>query len=207
MFNRFKVLLPRWFGDATPILDALLHGLAATARYAHRFIDTARLQTRIQTATGGWLDWIAADFFGEMLQRGPQQSDAAFRKRIRARLFGERATRAGLIQTLTDLTGRTPRVFEPQRLADTGCYRGPRLAYGVQGSYGSRRRAYQCFVTAYRPRIAGLPNVAGYRSPRGAYKTPSRAAYAKRSGLTDADICEAVNHVKPVGTTVWIRFR
>src|SRR5260363_278724 len=47
---------------------------------------------------GGWLDLIAADFFGDALKRGPDQSDAAFRQRIRARLFGERATRAGLIQ-------------------------------------------------------------------------------------------------------------
>src|SRR5260364_392629 len=58
-------------------------------------------------------------------------------QRIRARLFGERATRAGLIQALNDLTGREPRVFEPQRIMDTGCYRGPRLAYGLQGGYGS----------------------------------------------------------------------
>ncbi|CCD29947.1 conserved hypothetical protein [Candidatus Glomeribacter gigasporarum BEG34] len=207
MFNRFKSLLPRWFGDQTPVLDALLHGLAATARHAHRLIEYARLQTRLQTATGGWLDLIAADFFGDALKRGPDQSDAAFRQRIRARLFGERATRAGLIQALNDLTGREPRVFEPQRIMDTGCYRGPGLAYGLKGGYGSRRRAYQCFVTAYRPRIAGLPFVAGYRIPCGAYKTPSRAAYARRRGLTDADIVDAVNHVKPVGTTVWIRFR
>src|SRR5690348_1556880 len=128
MFNRFKALLPRWFGDQTPILDALLHGLTVTARHAHRFIEYAHLQTRIQTATDGWLELIAADFFGTTLQRGPSQSDAAFRRRIRARLFCERATRAGLIQALTDLTGRESRVFEPQRLADTGCYRGPRLA-------------------------------------------------------------------------------
>src|SRR5260364_217226 len=188
MFNRFKSLLPRWFGNQTPVLDALL-------------------QTRLQTATGGWLDLIAADFFGDALKRGPAQSDAAFRPRIRARLSGERATRAGLTQALDDLTGREPRVFEPQRIMDTGCYRGPRLAYGLQGGYGSRQRAYQCFVTAYRPRIAGLPFVAGYRIPCGAYKTPSRAAYARRSGLTDADIVDAVNHVKPVGATVWIRFR
>src|SRR5260363_91256 len=180
MFNRFKSLLPRWFGNQTPVLDALLHGLAATARHAHRLIEYARL---------------------------PDQSDAAFRQRIRARLFGERATRAGLIQALNDLNGREPRVFEPQRIMDTVCYRGPGLAYGLKGGYGSRRRAYQCFVTAYRPRIAGLPFVAGYRIPCGAYKTPSRAAYARRRGLTDADIVDAVNHVKPVGTTVWIRFR
>src|SRR5260364_8174 len=122
-------------------------------------------------------------------------------------LWGCAQARARLIQALNDLTGREPRVFEPQRIMDTGCYRGPGLAYGLKGGYGSRRRAYQCFVTAYRPRIAGLPFVAGYRIPCGAYKTPSRAAYARRRGLTDADIVDAVNHVKPVGTTVWIRFR
>src|SRR5260363_58587 len=49
-----KPVLPRWFGNQTPVLDALLHGLAATARHAHRLIEYARLQTRLQTATGGW---------------------------------------------------------------------------------------------------------------------------------------------------------
>src|SRR5260364_208444 len=116
-------------------MDALLHGLADTARHGHRLIEYARLHTRLQAATGGWLDLFAADFLGDALKRGPDQSDAAFRQRTLARLFGERAARAGLIQALNDLTGREPRVFEPQRIMDTGCYRGPRLAYGLQGGY------------------------------------------------------------------------
>src|SRR5260364_357770 len=82
MFNRFKSLLPRWFGDQTPVLDALLHGLAATARHAHRLIEYARLQTRLQTATGGWLDLIAADSLGMRSSAGQTnrmpRSDNAF---------------------------------------------------------------------------------------------------------------------------------
>jgi hypothetical protein len=207
MFNRFKALLPRWFGDQTPILDALLHGLAVTARHAHRFIEYARLQTRIQTATGGWLDRIAADFFGGALKRGTSQSDVAFRQRIRARLFGERATRAGLIQALTDLTGREPRVFEPQRPLDTGGYDcSASIAYDRAGGYGATDLPYQCFVTASYPRAADCPFIAGYDIPTGAYDTPARSAWIGLGGLADLDIYQVIDAVKPVGTTVWLRF-
>jgi hypothetical protein len=206
MFRRLQSLLPRWFGDQTPILDAVLRGLALTADFIHRLIGYARLQTRIKTATDGWLDIIAADFFGNMLKRGASQSDSTFSSRIIANLFRERATRRGLIQTLTDLSGQAPIVFEPQRPLDTGSYRGPRLGYGAAGGYGSMHLAYQCFVTAYRPRIANAPFIAGYRISTGAYSTPSRAAYAQRGGMRDTDIFEAIDRVKPVGTTVWMRF-
>lgn len=208
-FGRLKSLIPRWFGDDTPILDALLRGLAYTASFIYDMANYARLQSRIKTATDGWLDMIAADFFGDWLMRKAGQSDASFRNRIIINLFRERATRAGLVKVLTDLTGRAPVIFEPQRPLDTGAYGGPLIGYGVAGGYGSMMLPFQAFVTALRPAGAGIPLVAGYGTPAGGYGAPSRAEYAQmdmiQGAVTDADIFDAVDSVKPVGTTVWTR--
>lgn len=122
ILQRLKGALPRWFGDNTPILDALLQGLAWAGSFVYSLWAYAKLQTRIKTATDGWLDMIAADFFGSSLMRSANQSDASFRARIIINLIRERATRAGVIKVLQDLTGRTPIIFEPQRPLDTGAY-------------------------------------------------------------------------------------
>ncbi|HHW4679688.1 MAG TPA: hypothetical protein ACQGQH_09730 [Xylella sp.] len=139
MFGRIKALMPRWFSDSTPVLDALLRGFAYAQSFVHGLIVYAALQTRIKTATDGWLDIIATDFFGSSLRRKSGQSDASFRNRLLIHLFRERATRNGLVKVLTDLTGRTPVIFEPQRPLDTGSYGGPLIGYGQAGGYGSMR--------------------------------------------------------------------
>jgi hypothetical protein len=197
---RLKATLPSWFGDNTPILDALLQGLAWAGSFAYSLISYAKLQTRIKTATDGWLDMIAADFFGSFLARAANQSDASFR---------ERATRKSIIAVLQDLTGRTPLVFEPQRPADTGAYSAPNSGYGVAGGYGSLLLPYQAFVTAYRPSGTGIPLVAGYGISTGGYGVASRADLASmdmiQGAVTDADIYAAIDSVKPAGTTVWTR--
>lgn len=205
-FGRIKALLPRWFSDNTPVLDSLLRGYAYCASFVYALITYAALQTRIKTATDGWLDMIAADFFGATLPRKANQSDASFRARIVVNIFRERATRAAIVRVLTDLTGRAPVVFEPMRPADTGAY-GFAYGYGVAGGYGSMLLPYQAFVTALRPTGTGIPLVAGYGSPSGGYGAASRAEYATQDmiqgAVTDADIYAAIDSVKPVGTTVW----
>lgn len=205
-FGRIKALIPRWFGDVSPILDAVLNGFAYTKAYVYSLIVYTALQTRIKTATDGWLDMIAADFFGANLLRAANQSDASYRSRIIINLFRERATRRGLINILKDLTGRTPTIFEPQRPADTGGY-GIGCGYLVAGGYGSIALPYQAFVTAYRQAGAGIPSVAGYGVSTGAYNTASQAEYASlsmvQSAVSDADIYAAIDSVKPVATILW----
>lgn len=207
ILQRLKATLPRWFGDSTPILDALLQGLAWTGSFVYSLISYARLQTRIKTATDGWLDMIAADFFGSSLSRAANQSDTSFRARIIINLFRERATRGGVIKVLQDLTGRTPLVFEPQRPADTGAYSAPNSGYGVAGGYGSLLLPCQAFVTAFRPTGTGIPLVAGYGISTGGYGVASRAELASmdmiQGAVTDADIYAAIDSVKPAGTTLW----
>src|SRR3978361_501866 len=91
ILSRLKTLLPGgWFRDATPVLDGFLSGIAWALAQVYALAAYARLQTRILTATDGFLDLISFDFFGNTLPRRALESDAAFRTRIVAELFLEK---------------------------------------------------------------------------------------------------------------------
>lgn len=205
---RLRSFLPPWFADESPVLASLLLGLATALAFVYGFIVYATLQTRIRTATGGWLDLISQDFFGTELPRKGGQSDTSYRAQIIANLFRERATRAGMVRVLTDLTGVAPLIFEPRRPRDTGAYGGP-LGYGRAGGYGSLLLPFQCFVTAFRPAGQGIANVAGYGISTAGYSTPSQGEYASidmvTKTVTDQDIYDAIDRTKPVATIIWTR--
>lgn len=210
ILNRLQRLMPNgWFQNgASAVRDALLTGIANMLAFIYSMLAYVRLQTRVATATDGFLDMIAADFFGNGLLRQMNQSDASYRSRIQAALFIERGTRNAVIRVLTQLTGRVPIVFEPQRPADTGAYGNGTLAYGAAGGYGSLAYPYQSFVTAFRPKGFGIPSVAGYGTPTGAYNTGSQAEYASAamtSGVLDTDIYAAIDSVKVAGTIIWAK--
>jgi hypothetical protein len=210
MLGRLKALIPpTWYGDDSPIRDAILTGCASALSWCYSLYLYAKLQTRINTATDGWLDIAAYDFFGKNLPRSAGQSDDLFRNTIRTNLFRERGTRQSIIKVLEDLTGKTPDIFEPSRPQDTGAYRGASLGYGLAGGYGSILIPYQAFVTAYRPDGAGIPFVAGYSAVSAGYSDASRGEYASTgmiSGLiTDTQIYEAIASVKMEGTLVWVK--
>jgi hypothetical protein len=210
MAARLKALLPNgWFGDSTPVLDAVLNGIGSALALIYGLISYAALQTRISTATDGFLDLISFDFFGSALPRRQAEMDTPFRARILTALLLERATRAGLIKTLVSLTGRAPKIFEPALPSDTGSYNTNSLGYNVAGGYGSLALPYQVFVIAYRPSGSGIPFIAGYGNPEGAYNTASQTKYASLGeivgNVTDADIFNAIDSVMPAGTTAWTR--
>jgi hypothetical protein len=210
--SRIKTVLPNgWFQGDTPILDGVLNGIAWALAFVYSLASYTQLQSRISTATDGFLDLISADFFGSGLPRRSQENDSAFRTRILAELLLERGTRKGLIRVLQLLTGRTPKVFEPARPADTGGYNTNSCGYGVAGGYGSLAVPYQAFVIAYRPRGQGIPNIAGYNFPQGAYSTASQSEYANETliqgAVTDADIYAAIDSVKVAGTLIWTQIQ
>lgn len=212
VFARLKAALPqRWFGstsDSMPVVDSVLTGVTTALSFIYSLYAYAVLQCRIRTASDGYLDLIAADFFGASIQRKANQSDASFRATIIANMFRERATRNAIVKVLQDLTGRTPKIVEPKRPADTGSYGGPLIGYGVAGAYGSMQMPYQAFVIAYRPLGSGIPSVAGYGISTGAYGTASQAEWASLStiqnAVTDADIYAAIDSVRPAATIVWV---
>lgn len=218
MLARLKIELPdRWFPDVTPVLDALLSGLAAAWVIIYGQLQYTLKQTRIATATDTWLDLIAADFFGPALMRKATEGDVQFSARIRAALLQPKGTRAAIIANLTALTGRVPDVFEPSLASDTGGYGstgmtvGTGLAYNAAGGYGSLALPFQGFITAYRHVGGGVANVAGYYLGSGwagggygvgaiEYASPSMV----RAAITDTDMLNTVNTTRPAATIAWI---
>jgi hypothetical protein len=212
MLARLKSVLPSsWFADQSPVLDALLAGLASAWQRLYTLLDEVKAQTRIVTASGVWLDIIADDFFGQRLRRRISQADDALRRRIQQELLRERGTRGAVVSVLQDLTGRMPFVFEPARTTDTGGYGsraggGGGLGYGMAGGWGSLSLPMQCFVTAFRPHGAGIAAVAGWGMSAGGYGMGAveYASLAMVQGqVTDADIYGAVESVLPVTAIAW----
>ncbi len=205
--NRIKELLPRgWFGDAKPVLDAVLTGISSALASVYGLIGYARLQTRISTATDGFLDLISLDFFGLTLPRKSQETDTAFRTRILAELFLERGTRRGLIRALQLLTGWTPLVFEFARAADTGGLNTPSMGLNVAGYLGSYQYPCQAVVVAYRPLGQGFPFVPGLNTPQAALNEGHSALVNPAliaGAVTDQDIYNTISNFAPVGTVIW----
>jgi hypothetical protein len=209
VLSNLKKLLPNgWFQPGeTPLLDGLLTGIASALSFVYGLLIYLRLQMRISTATDGFLDLIAADYFGNRIFRSSNQSDDSFRARIIAGILRERNTRYAVTSIITQLTGKAPIIFEPRRPSDTGVYGGPGLFWGRMGGWGTNSRPYQSFVTVFRPPGQGVPYVAGYGIPTGAWSTPSRAEWTNASmleGLTDNDLYAAIESVRPAGYTIWV---
>ncbi len=208
MQSRLRATLPaRWFADATPTLNGVLAGLAWVWAALFAMLRTVGAQTRLATATDIQLDGISADSLGAALPRRQAEPDAAFRTRIQIERLRERATRPALAQALTDLTGRTPIIFEPARPLDTGAWCGP-LGYNSAGGWGSLSLPFQCFVTAFRAQGSGIAGVAGYTIPTAGYgQGPLQyASLAMLTGqITDQDILATISGVLPAATTAWTR--
>lgn len=206
--SRLKAVLPTgWFPDDTPVLDGVLNGVAAVWTALMQTLSYVQLQTRVATATDTFLDLVAQDFFGANLTRAMGEPDTSLRDRIQRNLLQPQATRGALSNVLQNLTGRTPRIFEPARLQDTGAYTvATTLAYNTLGGYGSASLPFQCFVNAFRPIGAGVANTNGYNIGIGGYgigsaqyTTPTMAA----STILDNDIYQAIAATMPVATTAW----
>jgi hypothetical protein len=205
--SRLLAVLPPWFGDGNPILNAVLTMAAQVLAVAYGLYTYAKDQTRIRTATGIWLDIIAVDFFGALLPRGDNEADDDYRQRILANLFRPRATRAAISDVITAVTGQSPIIIEPFSPADCGAYGVGYAGYGSAGAYGSVSLPAQAFVIASRPTQAGISNVAGYGFPQAGYGVGSQSEYATLSmmgaGVADADIYAAIANTKAAGVTIW----
>lgn len=201
----------------TPVLDAILAGVGWMWSQTFSVIQYVRLQSRVSTATDVFLDVAARDYTGTRLERRQNENDASFRQRLLAYLPPGGATRDAMIARLSAITGNVPTVFEPTQPMDTGAYGYGGLGYGVAGGYGSLALPFQAFVTVQRPVSQGVPNLAGYS---GNASTPPYApggysmgliAYSSIStafsGVTDADIYQAVADTQPAGATVWTRIQ
>lgn len=186
------------------IMRAIAAGWAAdnvqnTTGFAYQDqYNYTKAQARIATANSFWLDYVAADYFGQLITRHPEESDFNFRRRLIINLLVDHGTRCSIICNLTNLTGYVPQVIELMDTGDCGAYSvigqtyqvstGPNtttsvpyyppIAYGtldgtVQGAgcYGSLNYPFQFFVKAFRPLGEGIPNVNGYSGMLSGYAT------------------------------------
>ena len=187
LFTRLRALLPRgWFGqERGPVarVDALLQGPSSVLGRVLTQIQYIKLQTRLLTATGAWLDLYAFDYFGTQLRRRSGELDSSYRLRIYTNLLRERGTRHAVYQMLVDITGQIPIMREPRYTLDGSAY-GAQGGYSARRGYGSINFPYVGAAVAYRP-------------------VPGSTFY----GISDADIYEAINGVKQFGTEVYLQLQ
>lgn len=208
---RFAAVVPaRWFGSTTPVLTGILTGFGAIFAAIYSQIAYTILQTRIATATDGFLDAISQDFFGGVLPRFIGETDAAFSARIRANFFLPKNIRAALVSALTRLTGRAPWIFDPRNTGDAGAYNNGHLAYSTAGGYGNLNLPFQFFIKPYRPHTGGIPVVAGYSgnlsSPEycpGGYGVGAIKYGTNVLEITDAAILNTIVQTIPAATIAW----
>jgi hypothetical protein len=207
---RVRALIPRrWFAWVAPLRDALLGGLSDSAAWGFALIAFARLQARIATATGIFLDLIAWDFFGARFTRRKGETDTAWRSRIQKEILRPRQTRAAISQMLVDLTSRTPVIIELFNPGDCGGYGIASMGgYGTGPlCYGSLQFNNNLFVTALRAPSQGIPNVDGYGGYLGGYGIGS-AEYASLTAITgpitDAEIYARIAQTAAAGIKTWV---
>lgn len=173
---RLKSVLPAgWFPDTTPVLDGLLAGFADVGALIYAQLQYAKTQMRILSSTDGWIDYVAADYFGNAITRDIGESDTVFRSYILKNMFREKATRHAIDSVLFDFTGKHPVIVEGQLIPDVGACNVGTLACNEGGWCGSALPA-EIWVDAYR----------------GA------------SGLSDAKIYSLIESVRPAGTIFWV---
>ena len=208
MAGRIKQMLPaRWFSDDAPILDAVLSGLGQAWSGIYTLLQQVQAQTRLMTAGGVFLDIASQDYCGIGLPRRAGEADAAFSARLRLNLLAPRATRDGLVEAVTNLTGRSPIVFEPLNASDAGGY-NVNAGYGVAGGYGSFSMPYQFLLTVYRPNDLPADHAGGYGTGPGGYNEAPMfyASAAELAGnVSDAEIYATIASVIPTSSIAWTK--
>jgi hypothetical protein len=170
--RRLRLVLPAaWFpvpdaaveGGTAPVLDGLLSGIGHAWTYCYGLVTFAAAQARLATATGGFLDLAAADFFGSGLVRLASESDDTYRTRVRTNMLLARGTRTSISAAMARLIGEPPLIIEPRSAVDCGAISSAVAIqttsfYGQPGlRYGSTAMPFQfqAFVAGPNAVVAG----------------------------------------------------
>ncbi len=207
MIARQRAVLPRWFPDQSPVLDGVLAGFGQVATHVYALLQYVRAQTRLQTASDGYLDILGMDLLGLRLRRKPGQTDNAFRAAIAREVLRERNTRRGLQKVVEDLTGFQVRMFEPFNAYDCGGIDTGYLGYDMVGRWGATNMPRQILMATLQPVGSGIPNVSGLDEGHGGFDEPV-AMFGDQSQVagpvTNQDIYDAINGVRAAGVKVWV---
>lgn len=210
MLQRLQRWMPGgWFPpDPGTRIFALLSGLASVLASIWSLLAYVALQTRLATATDGFIDLASRDFFGSDLPRLLGETDASYSLRVREEVLRDRLTRNAIDAQLFEITGQHPIITEMQRPADIGAL-GYTFAMGY-GLLGSRSDKFSVFITTVPARNFGIPNVAGWGSYLAGLGTPQMvgcdASMIEGTGYTAADIYSALDRIRAAGITYWVRF-
>lgn len=212
ILSRLRTWLPTgWFPSDPaegPNITAILTGIAAAVGTNFDQAAYTQLQTRIASATDGWLDLISADFFGGRISRRNTEGDPQYRGRIQRELLRERATRNALNQVLFDVTGNYPTIFENRRPLDGVCLDIPTSGLDHNGGTSGDDFNYQVFVKIARPLGGGIPNIPGLDFPQAATDvgtlTPTDPSMSLGLVVSDSDIYAAAESVRPDGVVYWV---
>jgi hypothetical protein len=205
IIRRVKLLMPKgWWNDAAPIRDAIIGGLSDVSAWCYSLIVYAKKQTRVASATDLWLDILSKDYFRFELPRRVNEQDEAFRTRIQKELIRERVTRKGMNDALTDLTGKTPYIFEPWNTGDAGAWDVGTFALDIAGGWGDTCLPAQSFVNVIPPG-AGIPGAPGWDCAALGWDIGGMWGDMNLiSGtITDQDIYDTINKTRPTGAIVW----
>lgn len=213
LYHRLIQQLPNWFGSEHDILDTVLEGYINTGLFVYSLIQYVSLQMRLQTATEDNLDLISKDYLGDSLPRRTNENDDSYRNRISANLLQEKATRPGMSQALYNLTGFYPVLFEPWYPWDCGGYNVfQKMGYSTAGKYGSGAYTYQGFIDVFVSAYQGMASYSGYNDDAFGYNAAggnARGWYGGKSLInvivSDQDIYDLINLVKPEGTISWVK--
>lgn len=137
--TRLRRMLPEsWFPqseDDSPVLGAILHGLSTVFKTARDLLNSVIPEMRLTTATGGFLEMFAHDFFDDRMRRrtfsnGGFLFDEMYRSRIKFYLFPLKGTIPALVAAVNMESGQNPYIItepspvivELRRPMHTGAY-------------------------------------------------------------------------------------
>lgn len=212
---RLRQLVPPWFPGAgsSPIVDALIAGIATLLANVYALIAFARLQSRIKSATGAFLDLIAWDYFGPRFGRLPGEIDVAFVARILPELIRERVTRSAIQAALVELTGFPVRVVEAWKPSDVGAI--DRMYVDVDtaanpGRIGEPGLSCQFFIECVLPLVQPFGNNVQPAIDINLYIDTPPTGYILDAATTTVlgaqSVFNLINAMRAAGITVWLRF-
>lgn len=126
-----SLIPPSWFSQASPTghwwvgstdIGALLQGFGNVASYIYNLTVLAKVQMRLLTSVGMFIDLWSYDRLGSYIQRKTGETDVVWKTRVAKEVVRIRVSRSGMYQAILDLTGNPPVIIEPWNTGDCGAW-------------------------------------------------------------------------------------